>query len=125
VLPLSNRFKYYLLDLPFRIHSTTVSFQMELEHLMVHEAPWSPILSGVVGVDALSLCAFFRTLQGSGLGHHSRDAEHDRTPHEHHHANSKTLTKETHELTPRDQGPCSHETTLGTRLIANRRGERT
>ena len=33
-----NRFWYYLPDLPFRIQSTAVSFQLELEHLISHEA---------------------------------------------------------------------------------------
>jgi hypothetical protein len=68
VLPLSDRFWYYLLDLPFGIWSTAVSFQMELERLVVREAPWSHILSGAAGADAPLMCAFFRTLQGSNPG---------------------------------------------------------
>jgi hypothetical protein len=51
LLPL-DRFWYCPLDLPFGIRNAAVAFQMELEHLIIREAPWSPILSGAVGADA-------------------------------------------------------------------------
>jgi hypothetical protein len=41
---------------------------MEPEHLVIHKAPQSPILSTTAGADALSLCTFFMTLQGGGPG---------------------------------------------------------
>ena len=39
VLPPPDHFRYYLPDLPFRIQNEAASFQLELEHLVSHEAP--------------------------------------------------------------------------------------
>jgi len=39
VLPAPDRFWYYLPKLPFGIQNATTSFQLELEHLISHEAP--------------------------------------------------------------------------------------
>jgi hypothetical protein len=68
VLPPSDRFWYYLPDLPFEIQNAAISFQMVLEHLVIREALWSPIISGAAGADAPSLCAFLVTLQEAGRG---------------------------------------------------------
>ena len=62
---------------------------MELEHLVVREAPQSPILSGAAGADAPSLCAFSATLQGSDLEHHPGNPEYDAMPYERRHVNGK------------------------------------
>ena len=71
---------------------------MELEHLVVREAPQSPILFGVAGANAPLLCAFFMTLQGSNLEHHFGDVKYDATPHERHHVNGKAPTEGAHRL---------------------------
>ena len=39
VLPPPERFLYYLPDLPFEIQNMAACFQLELEHLVSHEAP--------------------------------------------------------------------------------------
>ena len=39
VLPSPERFLYYLPDLPFEIQNMAACFQLELEHLVSHEAP--------------------------------------------------------------------------------------
>jgi hypothetical protein len=61
--PPPHHFWHYFFDLPLGIRSAAESFQIKLEHLVICEAPLSPVLSGVAGVDAPSLCAFFATLQ--------------------------------------------------------------
>jgi hypothetical protein len=55
-----NRFWYYLPDPLFEIQNVTVSFQMELEHLISHEVPWSAI-SLVQQSDPLALAGRPRT----------------------------------------------------------------
>ena len=81
-LPPHNHFWYKLPDLPSSVRRVAESFEMELEHLVIHEAPWSPIRSGTAGADAPSLCAFFMTLQGSNPKYGSHDAWYDAMPHE-------------------------------------------
>ena len=66
---------------------------MELEHLIIREAPWSPIFFGAMGADTPSLCAFFMTLQETRPRHHSGDTEYDAMPHEHHRADDKARTR--------------------------------
>jgi hypothetical protein len=107
LLPL-DCFWYCLPDLPFEIQNMVVSFQMDLEHLIIREALLSPILSGIVAADAPLLCAFFMTLQWSDPGHHSEDAKWDTTSHEHLRAEGNTPIRETCELTMLDLGPHCH-----------------
>ena len=64
VLPPPDRFWYYLPDLPFGIQNAAASFQLELEHLVSHEAPRSVILSSAVGTDVPSLRTFLEILIG-------------------------------------------------------------
>ena len=81
---------------------------MELEHLIVHEAPRSPIFSGAAGADTPSLCAFFMTLQETRPRHHSSDTGYDATPHEHHRADDKARTRGAPGLVPSDRSPDYH-----------------
>lgn len=78
---------------------------MDLEHLVVHEAPWTPILSAVIGIDVPSLCAFFAILRGSNPEHHSGDAEYDAKPCERCHVNDKALLREHTGLHRRNEAP--------------------
>ena len=81
---------------------------MELEHLIVREAPRSRILSCTAGADVASLCTFFVTLQGSNLDHHSGDTKYDATPRKQRHVNDKAPTEGTHELSSPEQSPNNH-----------------
>jgi hypothetical protein len=42
-----------------------VSFQMELEQLISHKAPWSAVLTAIVGTDIPSLHTFLEILSGN------------------------------------------------------------
>ena len=75
VLPPPNRFWYYHLDLPFGILNAAASFQMELKHLISHEALWSTILSGAAGTDIPSLRTFLTILLGNGSEYNSDDID--------------------------------------------------
>ena len=108
VLPPPDRFWYYLLDLPFAIQNAATSFQLELEHLISREVPQSIILSGVVGTDVPSLCAFLRILLGNGLEYDSDDIDYSTPPRMCYHIDSEAQPKEAPELMPPDQSPRSH-----------------
>ena len=64
VLPLAERFLYYLPDQPFRIQNTATCFQLELEHLISREVPRSTILSSVAGTDVPRCVASSRPSRG-------------------------------------------------------------
>ena len=55
VLPPPNRFWYYLPDLPFGIQNTTMSFQLDLEHLISCNMTRGAILSSIIGSNIPSL----------------------------------------------------------------------
>jgi hypothetical protein len=80
VLPSLDRLRYYLPDLPFGIQNVVVSFQLELEHLINRDAPWSTILSGAAGTDVPSLRAFLEILSGNGLEYDSDDIDYNNPP---------------------------------------------
>jgi hypothetical protein len=65
VLLLLDRFWYYLLDMPFGIQNVAASFQMKLEHLISHEAPWSAILSDTAKTNIAALRTFLKILSGN------------------------------------------------------------
>jgi hypothetical protein len=70
-----GHFWYYLVDLPFRIQNAAMSFQMDLDHLISREAPWSTILSGAAGTNVPSLCTFIEILSGNGPEYDSDDID--------------------------------------------------
>lgn len=99
---------------------------MELEHLVVHKAPRSPILSSVVWANAPLLCAFSATLQGGNPEHHFGDAEHNAMPHERRCANDKAPSKGAHGLTSPDRSPeyyVDHPMEGASRLQAGQAGQ--
>jgi hypothetical protein len=57
-----------------------MSFQLELEHLINHNAPWSTILSGAVGTDVPSLRAFLEILSGNGPEYDSDGIDYNNPP---------------------------------------------
>jgi hypothetical protein len=52
-----------------------VSFQLELEHLISHEAPQRAILSDATGTDIPSLHTFLEILSGNSLEYDSDDID--------------------------------------------------
>jgi hypothetical protein len=105
VLPPLDHFWYYLLNIPFGIHNATVSFQLELEHLVNREVPQSAILFGTVRVDVLSLCTFLEILSRNGLEYNSNDTDCYALPCMCYHIDGKVPIEEALELMPSDQSP--------------------
>ena len=102
-----DRFWYYLPDLPFGIQNAAASFQLELEHLISHEASWSIILSSAAGTDVPSLCAFLVVLSRNGPEYDSDDIDYDALPRMCYHVDGDDLAEEVPGLTPRYQSPHS------------------
>jgi hypothetical protein len=75
-----DRFWYYLSDLPFGIQNAVASFQLELEHLISHEAPQRTILFGAMGIDVPSLRTFLEILSGNGSEYDSNDIDYNDPP---------------------------------------------
>ena len=69
------------------------SFQMELEHLVVREAPQSPILSGAAGTDIPSLRTILEILSGNGLEYDSDNIDYYTTPSMCYHIDSEVLAE--------------------------------
>jgi hypothetical protein len=99
VLPLPDHFWYYLSDLPFGIRNTTTSFQLELEHLISHEAPRSIILSGVARTDVPLLRAFLEVLSRNDPEYDSDNIDYDALPCMCYQVNGDDLAKEALGLT--------------------------
>ena len=76
------------------------SFQMELEHLISHEAPRSTILSSVIGTDVPSLRTFLKILSGNDLEYDFDDIDCYAPPRMCDHINGKVLSEEAPVLTP-------------------------
>ena len=64
----------------FWIQNAAASFQLELEHLISHKAPWSAILYGAARTDVPSLCAFLEILLGNGPEYESDDIDYNAPP---------------------------------------------
>jgi hypothetical protein len=107
VLSPPDRFWYYLLNLPFGIQNATTSFQLELEHLISHEVPWSTILSSTVGADVPSLRIFLEILLRNSPEYDSDDIGYYASAHMRYYTNGEVSTEKVPELTPPDQSPCS------------------
>jgi hypothetical protein len=107
VLPLLERFQYYLLDLPFGIQNAVASFQLELEHIVSREAPQSTILYGVVRTNVPSLCAFLEILLGNDPEYDSDDLDCYASPRLCFHIDDKNLVDDAPELMALDQSPSS------------------
>ena len=84
------------------------SFQLELEHLISREAPWSIILSGAAGTDVPSLRAFLEVLSGNGPEYDSDDVNYDAPPCMCYHIDVDDLAEEAPGITPPNQSPRSH-----------------
>jgi hypothetical protein len=105
VLPWPDPFWYYLLDLPFGIQIVVASFQQELEHLIIHEAPRSAILSSTVGIDVPLLRTFIEILSGNGPEYDSDDIDYNAPLRMCYHIDGEDLAEEAPRLTPPDQSP--------------------
>jgi hypothetical protein len=77
-----------------------VSFQLELEHLISREEPWSTIISGAAGIDVLSLRTFLEILLGNGLEYDSDDIDYNDPSCMCYHINGEVRPKEAPELMP-------------------------
>ena len=108
VLPPSDRFWYYLPDLPFGIQNAAASFRLELEHLVSRETPQSTILFGAARTDVLSLCTFLEILSGNGLEYDSDDIDCYAPPRMCYYINGEVPTDEAPKLMPPDLSPRSH-----------------
>jgi len=122
VLPSPEHFWYYLLDLSFGIQNATSSFQLELEHLVSREAPWSALLSGTAGVDIPSLRTYLKIPSGNSLEYNSDDIDCYAPPRMCYHINGEDTVEEAPELMPLDQSPYNHAATSRRRRIACRLG---
>jgi hypothetical protein len=107
VLPLPNRFWYYLLDLPFGIQNTMLSLQLELEYLISREAPRSTILFGVTGTDVPLFHTFLEILSGKGPEYDSDNINYNDPPCMCYHINGEVQSEEEPGPTPSDQSPRS------------------
>jgi hypothetical protein len=83
------------------------SFQLGLEHLISHEAPWSAILSGVAGAKIRSLHTFLEILLGNGPEYDSNDIDCYAPPHMCYYIDSEVPADVAPELTPPDLSPRS------------------
>ena len=84
------------------------SFQMELEHLISRAAPWSTILSSMVGTNVPLLCTFLKILSGNDPEYDSNDIDCYTLTRMCNHINGEVLSEELSGLTPPDQSPRSH-----------------
>ena len=78
------------------------SFQMELEHLISHEAPRSTILSSVIGTDVPSLRTFLKILSGNDLEYDFDDIDCYALPRMCYHIDGEDPIEEVPVLTPPD-----------------------
>ena len=77
-----------------------LSFQLELEHLISHEASWSILVSGVAGTDVPSLHAFLKVLLGNRPEYDFNGIDYDASPRMCYHVDFDDLAKEEPKLTP-------------------------
>ena len=73
-----------------------------MEHLISHEAPWSAILSDVVGTDVPSLRTFLEILSGDGPEYDSDDIDYNAPLCMCYHIDGEDPTEEAPELMPPD-----------------------
>jgi hypothetical protein len=102
VLPLPDRFWYYLLDLLFGIQNMAVSFQLELEHLISRGALRSTILFGAVGTDVPSIRAFLDILSRNDLEYDSDGIDYNDPLRMCYHIDDEVQPEEAPKLTPLD-----------------------
>ena len=78
------------------------SFQMELEHLISRAAPWSTILSSMVGTNVPLLCTFLKILLRNGPEYDSDNIDSYTPPCICYHIDDEVLGEEAPGLTPPD-----------------------
>jgi hypothetical protein len=76
------------------------SIQLELEHHISYEVPWSTILSVIMGTNIPSLRAFLEILSGNNLEYDSDDIDYNDPPRMSYHINGKVQPEEAPELRP-------------------------
>ena len=84
------------------------AFQLELEHLISHEASQSVILSDVAGINVPSLHAFLEVLSGNRPEYYSDEVDYEAPLRMSYHVDGDDLAEEAPGLTLSDQSPRSH-----------------
>jgi hypothetical protein len=84
------------------MQNAATSFQLELEHLINHMAPWSTILSDAAGIDVPSLHAFLKILSGNGPEYDYDDIDYNDPPCMCYHIDNEVQYEEAPGLMPLD-----------------------
>jgi hypothetical protein len=75
------------------------SFQLELDHLVSRDVPWSAILSSTTGADVPSLRTFLKVLSRNSPEYDSDDIDYYTLPRMCYYVNGEVLADEAPELT--------------------------